>query len=50
MEEQGIEFDGIELALAVTRSDLRLFGKSESFSLRRMDVALAYTNDIETAR
>ena len=31
MEEQGIEFDGIELALAVPRSNLRLFWKVRVF-------------------
>lgn len=50
MEEQGIAFDDIEHALAVTQSDLRLFGKPESFVHRRMGVALAYADDVETAR
>jgi phosphoribosylglycinamide formyltransferase 2 len=30
--------------------DLRLFGKPESFERRRMGVALATANDIDTAR
>jgi len=50
MEEQGIAYDGIELALAVPQSDLRLFGKPESFIQRRMGVALAYASNVETAR
>lgn len=49
-KSRGIEFDGTELALAVPKSDLRLIGKPEFFTHRRMDVALAYANDIETAR
>ena len=48
--EQGIAFDGIEQALSVPQSDLRLFGKPESFIHRRMGVALAYADDVETAR
>jgi phosphoribosylglycinamide formyltransferase 2 len=50
MEQQGIAFDGIERALAVPQSDLRLFGKPEAFKRRRMGVALAYAENVETAR
>ncbi|MFW2438456.1 MAG: formate-dependent phosphoribosylglycinamide formyltransferase [Arenicellales bacterium] len=50
MEEQGITFDEVEKALAVPQSDLRLFGKPESFVRRRMGVALAYDDDVEVAR
>ena len=50
MEEQGIAFDGIEQALAVPRSDLRLFGKPESFKKRRMGVAVANGADTAEAR
>ncbi len=50
MDEQGIAFEDIEKALAVPQSDLRLFGKPESFVRRRMGVALASADDIETAR
>jgi phosphoribosylglycinamide formyltransferase 2 len=50
MEEQGITFENIENALAVSQSDLRLFGKPESFIRRRMGVALAYDNNVEIAR
>ncbi len=50
MEEQGIAFDGIEQALAVPRSDLRLFGKPESFTKRRMGVAVANGDNIGQAR
>jgi len=34
----------------VTGSDLRLFGKPEAFERRRMGVALARAEDVETAR
>jgi len=50
MEEKGIAFDGIDEALRVPRSDLRLFGKPEAFARRRMGVALAYGTDIGDAR
>ncbi|MCK5359150.1 MAG: formate-dependent phosphoribosylglycinamide formyltransferase, partial [Gammaproteobacteria bacterium] len=50
MEEQGISFENIEKALAVPQSDIRLFGKPESFRRRRMGVALAYDDKVETAR
>ena len=50
LEEQGIAFDGIEQALSMPQSDLRLLGKPESFIHRRRGVALAYADDVETAR
>ena len=50
MEEQGIAFDGIEQALAIPRSDLRLFGKPESFTKRRMGVAVANGTNTAEAR
>jgi len=50
MEETGIVFDGIEQALAVPRSDLRLFGKPEAFTKRRMGVAVANGADTTEAR
>jgi phosphoribosylglycinamide formyltransferase 2 len=50
MEEKGIAFAGIAEALAVPRSDLRLFGKPESFKKRRMGVAVANGDNIEQAR
>ncbi|OIQ78672.1 phosphoribosylglycinamide formyltransferase 2 [mine drainage metagenome] len=43
-------FDGVAEALAVPRADLRLFGKPESFTRRRMGVALACGDDVESAR
>lgn len=50
MDEQGIAFSGIEEALAVPRSDLRLFGKPESFVKRRMGVAVANGDTTDQAR
>jgi len=50
MEKTGIAFAGLEQALAVPRSDLRLFGKPESFKKRRMGVAVANGENIDQAR
>jgi phosphoribosylglycinamide formyltransferase 2 len=44
----GIAFEGVAEALAVPRSDLRLFGKPESFVKRRMGVAVANGADVVT--
>ena len=46
----GIVFDGVDDALRVSGSDIRLFGKPESFLKRRMGVALAFDADVQTAR
>jgi phosphoribosylglycinamide formyltransferase 2 len=50
LDQVGIAFDGIELALALPGVDLRLFGKPESFVRRRMGVAVARGGDVESAR
>ena len=50
MDELGISFSGVDEALRVPQSDLRLFGKPESFVRRRMGVALANGSNIEEAR
>ena len=50
MDAVGIAYEGVREALAVPRTDLRLFGKPEAFPRRRMGVALAYGGDIEDAR
>ena len=50
LEARGIAFEGIEAALAVPTAELRLFGKPESFTRRRMGVALARGGDIDEAR
>ena len=43
-------FDGVDAALRVPQTELRLFGKPESFVKRRMGVALAYDTDVARAR
>lgn len=50
MNEPAVSFMGVDEALRVPRSDLRLFGKPEAFSKRRMGVALANGIDIVEAR
>ena len=50
LEATGIAFEGVEQALAVPGTELRLFGKPEAFVKRRMGVALARATDVETAR
>ena len=50
VEGEGVVFNGVDEALRVPRTDLRLFGKPESFARRRMGVALAYDADVEAAR
>ncbi len=47
---KNLAFSGVEAALAVPNSDLRLFGKPESFIKRRMGVALATGRDVAEAR
>ena len=50
LEEKGIAFEGLDEALAVPDSEVRLFGKPESFARRRMGVALARGKDVAEAR
>ena len=50
VEATGIVFDGVDEALRVPNTELRLFGKPESFVKRRMGVALAFDADVEVAR
>lgn len=50
LDAAGIAFEGVAEALSVPRSDLRLFGKPESFARRRMGVAVANGADIAEAR
>ncbi|WP_353152887.1 formate-dependent phosphoribosylglycinamide formyltransferase [Herminiimonas fonticola] len=45
-----IAFEGVADALQVAGTDVRLFGKPESFARRRMGVALAVAVDVDTAR
>jgi phosphoribosylglycinamide formyltransferase 2 len=50
LEARGIAFEGVDAALQVPESDIRLFGKPESFVRRRMGVALANADTVEEAR
>jgi phosphoribosylglycinamide formyltransferase 2 len=45
-EAKGIAFEGAAEALAVPGTDIRLFGKPESFARRRRGVALALADDV----
>jgi phosphoribosylglycinamide formyltransferase 2 len=47
---KGTAFEGVAEALAVPESDLRLFGKPESFVKRRMGVAVANADTTDEAR
>jgi phosphoribosylglycinamide formyltransferase 2 len=50
LDETAIAFEGVDQALAVPQTDLRLFGKPESYIRRRMGVALAYSEEVSDAR
>jgi phosphoribosylglycinamide formyltransferase 2 len=50
IDSKNLQYDGLEAALAVPCSDIRLFGKPESFVKRRMGVALATGKDTDEAR
>lgn len=50
VDAKGVIFQGLEQALSVPDSEVRLFGKPEAFVRRRMGVALATAEDIATAR
>jgi phosphoribosylglycinamide formyltransferase 2 len=50
VEAKAIAFDGLAEALRVPQTEIRLFGKPESFTKRRMGVALAIGKDTNEAR
>jgi len=50
VEAGNIVYEGVAQALAVPESDIRLFGKPQSFIKRRMGVALATGENIDQAR
>ncbi|MFN3617016.1 MAG: formate-dependent phosphoribosylglycinamide formyltransferase [Aquabacterium sp.] len=50
VDAQDVVFEGVAEALAEPGTDIRLFGKPESFVKRRMGVALAFDADLDTAR
>ena len=47
---KAVEYQGLEQALAIADSEVRLFGKPEAFMARRMGVALATADSVELAR
>jgi len=49
-EAKGIAYKGVAEALLVPDSEVRLFGKPESFTRRRMGVALATGKNVDEAR
>lgn len=50
VDAQAVMFDGLAAALAQPGTDLRLFGKPESFVKRRLGVGLATADTVEVAR
>lgn len=50
VDSRNLSYEGLEAALSVPNSDIRLFGKPESFARRRMGVALATGKDSDEAR
>jgi phosphoribosylglycinamide formyltransferase 2 len=50
MDAAGIVFDGVDEALAVPDTEIRLFGKPEAFTRRRMGVALSRAETTDAAR
>lgn len=50
VESSNLQYAGLEAALSIPGSDVRLFGKPESFVRRRMGVALAIGKDTDEAR
>jgi phosphoribosylglycinamide formyltransferase 2 len=50
VEATAVVFDGVADALRVPQTDIRLFGKPQSFVRRRMGVALAHDADLDVAR
>lgn len=50
LDAEGVVFDGVDDALADPGTQLRLFGKPVAYEKRRMGVAIAHADTIETAR
>lgn len=50
LDSQALQFNGVNDALQIPNSDLRLFGKPASFVRRRMGVALASAQNVDEAR
>lgn len=50
VDAKAVEYHGLEQALAIEDSEVRLFGKPEAFVTRRMGVALATAENVASAR
>ena len=50
VEARGVAFEGVAQALSEPGTDIRLFGKPESFKKRRMGVGLATAETVDAAR
>lgn len=50
LDERSISFENLDIALAGPQTEVRLFGKPESFLHRRMGVALAVSSSTDEAR
>jgi len=50
VDSENLSFTGLDQALAMPNSDVRLFGKPASFTRRRMGVALATATNTDEAR
>ncbi len=50
VDAKALRFDGLAEAMRVPQTEVRLFGKPESYVKRRMGVALAHDADVERAR
>lgn len=50
VEAEGVVFEGVAEALSEPGTQVRLFGKPISYATRRMGVAIAHADTIETAR
>ncbi|MBV7293660.1 formate-dependent phosphoribosylglycinamide formyltransferase [Corynebacterium sp. TAE3-ERU16] len=50
VDAPAVSYSGLGAALAVAEADVRIFGKPEAFTRRRMGVALATAEDTGTAR
>lgn len=50
VDTEGVIYEGLDKALSVPTSEVRLFGKPEAFVSRRMGVALATAETVDEAR
>jgi phosphoribosylglycinamide formyltransferase 2 len=50
VDAKGVTYEGVDEALAVPGTDLRLFGKPEAFERRRMGVAVAHGDHVDDCR